>query len=344
MREIDIQTQTLYAELLEIMQVAEASRNITNLKGSFATKETKGIKYVYFRTYSPSGNLDETYIGPLNEQTESLIRDHADGKTTIAETTETLKRLSAQIQAAVKLPTSNAQIRVIRNLAESGVFKSGGVLVGSLAFQLMSLTLGVNWATDSTRTNDIDLAVGPKMAVAIPMIKADIPAGLESLEMGFFPVPRLSHKAPSTNFAIRNSQLRLDVLTPKTQESDEPVFIPRFNCAAEPMSYLSYLIETPIPAVLLDAAPVLINIPQPVRYALHKLIVSQVRDVTSQSKQRKDLYQAHQILSVLKENRPYDIPPAWADLVARGPKWKRNAEAGLVAMEKIYGKLELDLS
>jgi hypothetical protein len=74
---------------------------------------------------------------------------------------------------------------------------------------------------------------------------------------------------------------------------------------------------------------------------MHKLIVSQVRDVTSDTKRLKDLYQAHEILSVLQDNRPYDIQPAWDNLVARGPKWKKYAEAGLAAMERRYGKLEI---
>jgi hypothetical protein len=162
--------------------------------------------------------------------------------------------------------------------------------------------------------------------------------------MGFYPVPRLNHKEPSTNFAIRKSQLRLDVLTPKTEESNAPIFIKRFNCAAEPLSYLSYLMESPVPSVLLDTIPVPVNIPQPVRYALHKLIVSQVRDVSADAKRPKDLYQSYQILSVLQESRPFDIQPAWQNLIERGPKWEKYAKAGLAAMEKLYGSLELQLS
>jgi len=344
MYEIDIQTQTLYAELVDIMQIIEASRTIASLKGSFSIKEVKGDEYVYFRAYNPSGQLEELYIGPRNDQTEQLMRDHAAGKSDVMEMGEKLKRLSLQIRAGIVMKTDKAMMRVIRSLADAGVFKNGGVLVGTHAFQAAGLMLGVMWPPETTRTTDVDLAVERKVAVAIPMIDSDIPAALDSLQMGFFAVPRLNHKDPSTNFAIRNSQLRLDVLTPKTQDSDSPVLIKRFNCAAEPLSYLSYVIENPSVSVLLDTTPVLINIPQPVRYAMHKLIVSQVRDVSSGAKTPKDLYQAHQILSVLQENRPFDIQPAWENLIERGPKWKKYAEAGLAAMEKLYGKLDLQLT
>jgi len=344
MYEIDIQTQTLYAELLEMMQIVEASRTISSLKGSFSIKEDKGAEYVYFQAYNPVGKLEQIYIGPRNEQTERLMHDHAEGKSDVKEMGEKFKRLSIQIQAGIKMRTDKAMTRVIRSLADVGVFRHGGVLVGTHAFQAAGLMLGVCWAVDASRTTDVDLAVERKVAVAIPMVDADIPAALESLGMGFYPVPRLNHKDPSTNFAIRKSQLRLDVLTPKTQESDSPVFIKRFNCAAAPLSYLSYVIESPAHAVLLDTSPVLINIPQPVRYAMHKLIVSQVRDVTSDIKRRKDLYQVHQLLSVLQVNRPFDIQPAWNNLIARGPKWKKYAETGLAAMENLYGELEIRLT
>lgn len=343
MYEIDIQTHTLYAELLEMMQIMEASRTVSSLSGSFSGKEVKGEEYVYFRAYNPSGQLDEIYIGPRNEQTERLMRDHAEGKPDIVEMGEKLKRLSNQIQSGIKMPPDKAMTRVIRSLANTGVFRNGGVLVGTHAFQAAGLMLGVCWPTDTMRTMDVDLAIERKIAVAIPMINADIPAALESLQMGFYPVPRLNHNDPSTNFAIRKSKLRLDVLTPKTRESDSPIFIKRFNCAAKPLSYLSYVIESPSQAILLDTAPVLINIPQPVRYAMHKLIVSQVRDITGAAKSRKDLHQAHQIFSVLQEMRPFDIQPAWDNLMSRGPKWQKYAKAGLASMENQYGKLEIQL-
>lgn len=119
--------------------------------------------------------------------------------------------------------------------------------------------------------------------------------------------------------------------------------IPRFGCAAEPLPFLSYLIKDPVPAVLLAEAPVMVSIPQPVRYALHKLIVSQERTLSGQVKVKKDLYQAHQILRYLKEHRLGDIAPAWVELVAKGPKCRKQATAGLKAAEKAYGRLDLGL-
>lgn len=100
---------------------------------------------------------------------------------------------------------------------------------------------------------------------------------------------------------MRGSKLRLDIIIPKTKQSDDPVEIKRFGCAAQPLPYLSYLLEAPLQAVLLDTLPLLVNVPQPARFAFHKLIVSQVRDVTSHGKAVKDLHQAFLLLAFLQK-------------------------------------------
>jgi len=335
---VDMQTMTLYAELFEQLQMMEASRTIADLKGSFATREVNGENYVYFLHYLPGGKLHQVYVGKKGSQTDALIQQYEEGKRESQEARENLRRLAAQVQAGTAFLVDKAMSRVIGALAEAAVFRSGAVLIGTHAFRAIGLMLGVRWFPTTMMTMDVDLAAErTTVAVALPPVQADIPAVIDSLKMGFFAVPAMNLKYPSTTFAIRKSQLRLELLTPKTTKSDDPVVIPRFNCAAQPLSFLSYLIEHPIPAVLLDTDPVLINVPQPVRYAMHKLIVSQVRDISKKAKAEKDLHQAFLLLTILKEERPDDVPPAWEDLVSRGPKWKKLAEAGLAAMEKRYG-------
>jgi hypothetical protein len=76
---------------------------------------------------------------------------------------------------------------------------------------------------------------------------------------------------------------------------------------------------------------------------LHKLIVSQKRDMSKGGKSVKDLEQARQILSVIRDGRPYDLGVAWNDLVRRGPQWRSLAEGGLKEMRKRFGKIDLDL-
>ncbi|MBL3684602.1 hypothetical protein F2981_18295 (plasmid) [Sinorhizobium meliloti] len=49
------------------------------------------------------------------------------------------------------------------------------------------------------------------------------------------------------------------------------------GAAAQPLRFLDYLIYHPIRAVLLHGAGVLVNVPAPQRYAIHKLIVASRR-------------------------------------------------------------------
>ena len=73
MNEIDLQTRTLYAELLELMQIHEASRSASCLKGSFYTKEVNDTHYVYFQHYDVEGKLKQIYIGKQGELADKLI-------------------------------------------------------------------------------------------------------------------------------------------------------------------------------------------------------------------------------------------------------------------------------
>ena len=87
------------------------------------------------------------------------------------------------------------------------------------------------------RTQDIDLAAGQALEVAVPQIEADLPAALESLNMGFLPVPGLDPKRPQTSFKVRGHSLRVDLLTPATgSRNGKPVYISRLKAAAQPWS------------------------------------------------------------------------------------------------------------
>ncbi len=56
-----------------------------------------------------------------------------------------------------------------------------------------------------------------------------------------------------------------------------PVVIKGLNSAAEPVRFLDYLIEENQPAAVPMGSGLLIRIPAPARFALHKLVVSRRR-------------------------------------------------------------------
>jgi hypothetical protein len=221
--------------------------------------------------------------------------------------------------------------KVVSRLADSGVFRVGGVLVGTIAFGIIGTHLGVAWGSDARMTRDIDIATDCRLSLAVPDLTANIPASLASLQMGFFPVPGLSRKEASTSFAIRGKTLRVDLLTPMRKSSEAPIPIRRLGAAATPLRFLDFLLEDAINAAMIAGTPCLVRVPQPARYALHKLIVAQERDATAGEKRLKDLRQARALLSILQEDRPGDIVLAWEALAARGAGWVKKARTGAKA-------------
>ncbi len=153
--------------------------------------------------------------------------------------------------------------------------------------------------------------------------------------MGFLPIPGFDPKHPSTSFKVRGKALRVDLLTSVTRRSvTGPVYLPRLRTAALPLKYIDYLIEEPIRAGIVNGGGILVQVPLPARFGLHKLIVSRERGATSHAKVEKDLLQAAQILSVVAEERAGDLGLAWDALQDRGRSWVRQARKGLSALKK----------
>ena len=68
MKRLSLETQTLYAELIERLAALEVHRTIAHLPGSFALKEVKGKAYYYFK-HSEPGDVVRRYMPggrPLN--------------------------------------------------------------------------------------------------------------------------------------------------------------------------------------------------------------------------------------------------------------------------------------
>jgi hypothetical protein len=335
MEKFPLETLTLYAELMEQLLAVETHRSIGTIPGCFTTKVVKSETYYYYQYSDPGGTLRQAYIGKKAAGLERVVERFLIERETFKEDKVRIQRLCAQLRMGGVLITDTASARVLKAFAESGIFHLHGVLVGTYAFAVLGNVLGVRWKGAATKTHDIDIAGAPKMSVAIPNIKADLPGILERLKMGFLPVPQLDPKNPSTSFKVRGKALRVDILTPEVDATDgSPKFIPAFNVAAQPLPFLDYLIENPEKGAVVNGGGVLVNVPTPARYAFHKLIVSGERGVPMHDKIEKDLMQAAQVFSVLADERPGDLLLAWDEIKRRGRSWVNRVSAGVSAMAK----------
>lgn len=320
MRRLSPETHTLYAELLDQLTALEARHSIGALKGCFTIKNVKGEDYYYFQHFGLNGATVQIYLGRKAPALDVLAAKFKEEKAFLKPDLDRIKKLCAQIKAGGGLHTDAAHAKVLSALAGSGVFRLGGVLVGTHAFAAMGNMLGFNWEA-AVKTQDIDIAASKAINIAIPAVKADVPAALEKLELGFLPVPQLDHNNPSTSFKVRGSTLTVDILTPGAKEGLKPVYISALNTAAQPLPFLNYIMEATERAAVVNGDGILVNLPGPARFAFHKLIISRERAAAMQAKAGKDLAQAAALFSVLAEDRPGDILLAYEAITARGPLW-----------------------
>ena len=73
----------------------------------------------------------------------------------------------------------------------------------------------------------------------------------------------------------------------------------------------------------------MVKVPDPARFALHKLIVSVDRSVAFQSKAGKDRLQAGEMIEVLLQDRPGDLELAVESINRRSGDWRKKLRSGL---------------
>ena len=325
MERLPLETRTLYMELMEQMTALDARRTLGSVPGSYVQKTVKGHKYVYFQFSEPGGKTRQAYLGPLDEHLKKLMQHHDREREILAPEKERIRILCSQLRAGGCLTTGACQARVLKSISDAGLFHLEAILVGTLAFIVMGNILGTRWGS-ALKTEDIDIAAPKKMTIATPRHDINLPGVLEQLDMGFLHMPSLNQKHPSTSFKVRGEALRVDLITHGSLKEDpDPVSIPRFNTAAQPVPFLSYLLDHPVRGAVVDGDGVLVSVPDPSRFALYKILLTRERAITDSAKSEKDSTQAAQLIIILADERPGDLALACQDLNDRGREWRCQA-------------------
>lgn len=332
MQRLPAATQTIFAELSERLRALEAARSFASLAGGFAKKRVSGGEYWYFRTSEGPAGQREYFVGPEGREAQAAMRAYTAGRPEMERAFSEIARLCAMLRQGGAMLTDTPSAKVLSGLANAGVFRLGSVLVGTHAYLALGNVLGVRWKS-GLRTQDIDLAAARTLQLAAPQSEVDLPKALDALNMGFLPVPGLRPKSPQTSFKVRGQTLRVDLLTPARGARDgKPVAITRLKAAAQPLEFLDYLLEAPVATPLVNGGATLVNVPDPARFALHKLILSGRRPVAEQSKAGKDRQQAAELIEVLQEDRPGDLSLAADALRDRPAAWRKRLRGQLAAL------------
>lgn len=335
--ELPSTAQTAYAQLFEACQTGDYLRSAANLPGSFAAKTVKGRRYWYFQYTEPAGKLRQVYVGPDTPEVQALIAK----KEVKPASQEAIGRLvrSATVLGCEPLPSKH--FRVIERLADYGFFRAGGVLIGTHAFISYGNLLGVRWGIPE-RTQDVDFArAGRSLSIALPgNLRLNTDDAIKSLDMGLLPISGLVDKMGATYLNPKEPEFRLDFVTPLHRE-DGPYVHEALGITLQPLKFMEYSLEGVQQAVIFSGdRAVLVNVPDPARYALHKLLIYGERKGAFRAKLEKDLKQVASLLLVLRERYPWSVEEAWQDMDARGPGWRRRMMQGLDQLERKFPQYE----
>ena len=298
----------LFAELEST--AAEQATAFLGTPGTLAERTNDhGTRFWVHRYSDAAGRRMETYLGTADDPAVVSHLDSLRDRIEIANATITRVRLLARAGFAT---VDKKAYYTLASLHNHGLFKAGALLIGSHAFGALLNALGVRAVPYATE--DVDIARREALALKglppfIEMLRA---TGIE-----FFEMPALNRRAPSTSFAERGrSRLRVDLLVPSADDSYPTIPVPELAAHAQGLPYLAFLLGASQEVPLLSShGVVMVRVPVPERYAVHKLIVSRLR-AKSSSKPEKDLRQAATLIEAVAER----FPGALQDSLAAVPK------------------------
>jgi hypothetical protein len=295
---------------------------------SFVSKTLRKQKHWYLQLVVGPAKTQH-YLGPDSEELRAHIAEQKALWRRGEPDRQSREKLVAMLLAGDAASIGASEARIFQLLERAGVFLVGGTLVSSHAFGVYANMLGVRWESETTRTLDVDIAADSRLQIGVPDTRIDLRALLLESGMGFFEVPALNRKHPSTRYSMRGQRLTVDLLTPmRGKPASKPVLIQAPGAVAERVRFLDYLLEATEPAVLVANAGVLVNVPTPARYALDKLVILERRSAAMQTKALKDLSQAQQLIEVLARDRPGDLQLAWEAALTQPAKFRRQLLQG----------------
>lgn len=334
MERIPLAIHTLYADLLDQCQ---ASSDVEwPLSANIVEVPVKGKRYWYLQPSRKhgEGKRQREYLGPVGDKELSLrVNAFKEAKYSFNRRKQTVRA----IRTACSYHTPKPVADLLQHLDESRVMKNS-ILLGTFSFQIYSAVLGIKFPQSSLRTQDIDISplplhISSRESGAIKMPLFDL---LKKHDSSFMAIPPLNPKSKSTSF-MNAEGLRIDVLTTLQGEEKGPQLLSAFSCYGHPQRFLDYLFKDTIPAIMLTGAGILTNIPEPARFAWHKLILAGRRGVHEESKKRKDLAQASQLIEYFEKYDSEKLEEAREDLVSRGKRWAKALEKGIKALSALTG-------
>ena len=328
--------QSAWQDLLRLLK----EEAVLDIRGKPTLRLQGGRGYWYDR-YRVGDRIIERYLGDDTEDLRHRL-DRQEALRTLAkgrqvETARLVRLLRSEGYLTPDLPTG----QILTAMARAGVFRLGGMIVGTHAFRHYKGVLGVRVGADqAARTNDIDIASFEPLSVAVQdqvdPAMADVFSGLE-----FEPLPSVDERKV-WRWRQTRQQTLVEFLTPSLDDEQGLRDLPALGVSAQSLHFLNYLIAEPLTVPLLYRSGALIQVPRPERFAIHKLIVSERRrGFDALQKAQKDRSQAAFLIRVLSEEDPHALAAAHGDALAKGPAWRDAITAALMRLPETAKQLQL---
>jgi hypothetical protein len=334
MQRLDLQAQTLYSELLQRVLSDVIAAPMEKLGRSFVSKKI-GRKTYWYLQHRQSTGMKQTYLGPESPELLQVVESSRAAGKALEPDIARRKQLCAAIRAMGFPNWPRPLVSTLETLANSGVFHLGALLIGTPAYVACVIALGYRSGIGSALTGDIDLQIGRAPQTSLPgTASINIGSVLERVKLGFFPVPGLDPRSPTTTFKVRDGDLMVQFLTADSAGSGKSVYLEQLGTAAQPMPYMEYLTPEPMKAVLPFEAGILVNVPNPARFCWHKLIVASNRPQHERAKARKDVEQAADLIEALAQSDIETLQDAYADAHGRGSAWVAKLGSGITRLKQ----------
>ncbi|WP_374636809.1 GSU2403 family nucleotidyltransferase fold protein [Paracoccus sp. (in: a-proteobacteria)] len=302
---------------------------VGDLRGT-ATRVTRNGRVYWYDSYRVGSEVRKHYIGEDSPELAARIARHGDQRAPARQRRSDRARLVRLLRAEGYLGLDPSTGSLMAALSGAGVFRLGGTVVGTHAFRLyegeLNLRLGFSHAA---QTDDLDIASFERLSLALEDAAAP-PVQQVLADFSFAPVPSLE-QGRTWRWRQTTGNALVEFLTPAF--GDEGLrSLPALGVQAQALHYLNFLLAEPIPAAIPYRNGVLVQIPRPERFAIHKLIVADRRRGEDRLKAAKDRAQAAALIAALAQDRPDDLAEAYADAQSRGPRWRERIGASLSRM------------
>lgn len=296
-----------------------------SIEGSLVRVEKSGRGYWVARR-RVGDRVTEEAVGPDTPEVLARVEAARAEQAVHRAWSERNAALVAMLRAAGALTPDQETGKILLALSRVGFFRAGGLLGGTHAFRLYPLLLGVEAPrSEMSVTGDVDMLasthlrlLGPREALTTRLRAA-----------GFAFETRFGLEGDTPPKLVVGDTVEVEILSPSFRGGARTHFHEGLQERVSALRFLEFSLVGPVRQVALYRGGVEVLIPAPERYALHKLIVAQLRQGAFLQKKAKHLAQASWLLELLAETRPYELWSAYRDLTSRGKAWTRHVTASL---------------